>query len=566
MNIVGLHNDLDAGACLVQDGRVLCAINEERLSRVKLHSGVPRQSLAWVLDFAGLRLEDVDWFVYSWYGKQNDYGNYSRKLVTRVVEALHNDPGCGPILEQRVKVEFDRDQTTREKFEAWLHELGIPQTKVAYYDHHLTHAWSAFATSPFDEALVFTFDGRGDLKSATVSSVSTSKGIKEHDYLLSFDSLGFLYGQMTHYLGFDHNRHEGKVTGLAAMGDPAKTMGLMEQLITWESGTIRANIGLYKPFYTNLGERLMELLKSHTREDLAAAVQQHCETLVLKYMDHWIQELKPSQPVNMCASGGLFANVKLNQRIADRWGGDRFFVFPHMGDGGLMIGGALFHHYRLTGRAKCIFDGVYLGPAYDETDVLGALRAAGSDVVYDRPHDLVQSVVNDLTANRVVGYFDGRMEFGPRALGARSVLFHARDRRANDWLNKRMRRSEFMPFAPVTPIELAAECYKNWTAQDRNSFFMTQTYECLDDFQRRHPAVVHVDGTARPQIVRRDMNPRYYDVVRRYCDATGDRALINTSFNVHEEPIVCSPQDAISSLVRDCVDIVYLGPFRVMKK
>jgi len=159
--------------------------------------------------------------------------------------------------------------------------------------------------------------------------------------------------------------------------------------------------------------------------------------------------------------------------------------------------------------------------------------------------------------------FAGRMEYGPRALGARSILYHTRDATVNHWLNERLQRTEFMPFAPVTPEEYGALCYAGWRPEHVAAHFMTRTYACTEKFKKTHPAVVHVDGTARPQIVNRTMNGHYYEIVKTYCDRTGERALINTSFNLHEEPIVCAPRDAIESLLQKTIDVLYLEDFRM---
>ncbi len=180
-------------------------------------------------------------------------------------------------------------------------------------------------------------------------------------------------------------------------------------------------------------------------------------------------------------------------------------------------------------------------------------------------NDLVEETVNDLVAEKVVGFFQNRMEYGPRALGARSILYHTRDRSVNTWLNDRLRRTEFMPFAPVTPEDYAAECYLNWKPELKCAQLMTITFNCKKEFANRHPAVVHVDGTARPQVVTERLHGDYYLVVKGYCDRTGEQALINTSFNAHEEPIVCSPKDAIESIQQGMVDVLILGNYRVVR-
>jgi carbamoyltransferase len=432
-----------------------------------------------------------------------------------------------------------------------------------FLDHHSSHRWGAFACSPFDQAFVFTFDGRGDLKSTTAAIADRTSGIRELDYRLSLDSLGFLYGQITHYLGYKPHRHEGKVTGLAAYGDPAKTLPLFRSLLSFEDGAIVAQIAPYKPFYTNLQPELVAELDRFRPEDIAAGVQAHCEDLVTRYVAHWMKAAGRPDVRSVCLAGGVAANVKINQRVAELAGVDAVYVFPHMGDGGLPLGSCCQALFELTGQSKVAMPHVYLGPSFSADDIEAALDRHAGRLVYRRCEDAAADAVEDLLAERVVGWFEGRMEYGPRALGGRSIMYHTRDATVNDWLNKRMRRTEFMPFAPVTPVEYASACYEGWRPDDACTPFMTKTFACTERFRAVHKAVVHVDGTARPQVVTKDRNGRYYDVVKTYCDRTGELALINTSFNAHEEPIVCAPEDALGSLLDNVVDVVFIDGYRV---
>ena len=563
MYILGLHNDEDSGVALLKDGHIIDAVSEERFIRKKLFKGAPELSLQYVLQKNNISLSDIDHVAYSWHGQQNDYGSYASKLSRRLVRAMNENVDAGDIMIKRIDSEFSRDEETRREFEAWMAVKGRETSRIIYLDHHASHCWGAFGCSPFEEAFVFTFDGRGDLKSTTVSTADTRKGLVEHHYLLSFDSLGFLYGQITHYLGFIPHRHEGKVTGLAAFGNPAKTLPLFRKLISFDRGEFIAHIAPYKPFYTNMHADLVAELNKFSKEDVAAGVQTHCEELIANYVTYWIKKIDRPDIRSVCLAGGVVANVKINQRIADLAGVDFMYVFPHMGDGGLPLGSAIQAQFEQTGKAKVQMDTVYLGPSYDDTEIEKSLQKHSKSLLVERFKDKILETVQDLVDQKVIGWFEGRMEYGPRSLGARSILFHTRDRAANDWLNRRMRRTEFMPFAPVTPEVYAGESYHGWDPEDRCVRFMTRTHNCSEKFKELHPAVVHVDGTARPQIVWPELNGDYYRVVRAYCDRTGERALINTSFNAHEEPIVCSPDDAITSLLDGVVDILAIGNFRV---
>lgn len=561
MKILGIQNGQDAGVCLMADGVIVEAVNEERLTREKLYRGFPHQSVQHVLENNGLGFSDIDCIAYGWYGKQNDYPEFTQRFADRLIGAMERNAASGDILRRRLKAEISNSEHTRNNFEDTLRELGVDSKKIMFLDHHQCHAWSAFACSPFEEALVFTFDGRGDLRSTTVANASAKNGLTELDYLLTAESLGYLYGQITHFLGYTPHRHEGKITGLAAHGDSDKTIEMFRDLISWDGERFTANIGPYEPFYDQLNPVLSEAYGKHTPEDLAAGVQRHCEDLITQYVAHWLSKAGPDLPRDVCLAGGVAANVRINQKIAELPGIRNLYVFPHMGDGGLAVGAATHGNFRLTGNAKVAMPSVYLGPSYDDQKIASCLQEHVGTVEFEKFVDKAEQVAQALIDNKVVGFFDGRMELGPRALGARSILHHARDAAANDWLNKRMHRTEFMPFAPVTPIELASNCYIGWHEDELCSRFMTRTFDCTPDFTQTHPAVVHIDGTARPQIVNEVTNGDYYRVVKRYCDLTGDSALINTSFNRHEEPIVCTPEDAIAALEADMIDVLSIGSY-----
>lgn len=565
MNILSLYNAEDASACLLRDGVLVDAIGEERLRREKLYWGLPEMAMDYVLKRNGLTLDDIDHVVFGWNAHQHDFTSYITKLLARLADIEAPTPEMFKTVHERYAVEFERDTATRLEFRDWMREKGVPDEKVSYYDHHSTHAWSAFSTSPFDSAFVFTLDARGDMKSGSVSIADRENGVVEQAFNLPIDSLGFIYGQVTHYLGYTPHRHEGKVTGLAAHGDPEKTLPLFRRLISFKDGGFQSDLSIYRPFFTNLNAELVAELDRHTREDIAAGVQVHSEQMAVQFAEHWIRKLNRPDIRNVCMSGGLFANVLVNQRVADIDGVDNVYISPHMGDGGLVIGAAARKQFALNGNCRIEMPTVYLGTSYTRDEIkqyLDGFEERG-EITVTEPQDKVEDVVDAITSDLIVGYFDGRMEWGPRALGARSIIYHTRDGSVNDWLNKRLHRTEFMPFAPVTPVEYAAECYINWEPDQVAAQFMTRTYDCTKAFIERHPAVAHIDGTARPQVVSEELHGDYYRVVKRYCERTGDMALINTSFNQHEEPIVCSPDDAVKSLLHNNVDVLYAGPFRI---
>ncbi len=261
---------------------------------------------------------------------------------------------------------------------------------------------------------------------------------------------------------------------------------------------------------------------------------------------------------NLCLSGGIFANVKANAELFRSLGFDEVYIYPHMGDGGLGPGAAL----EFMQAKPEPFDNVYWGPSYSDDEIEQALKSAGGQgLTYQRLDDPEARIAELLTEKNVVARFDGRMEFGPRALCNRSILYGADEPEANNWLNKRLGRTEFMPFAPVVMKEHASKLFKGMDGTEHACQFMTIILDCTDWMKERCPAVVHVDGTARPQIVTKEINPSIHRVLSLYEQATGVPVLVNTSFNMHEEPIVCSPEDAVRAYLTSKLDYLAIGPY-----
>lgn len=552
MYILGIQNSYDSGAVIFKDGKCIFGINEERLSRIKMDDAFPVQSIQACLDYVGITKDDLDVISYGWHSRF-PYEDHLVDYVKRAIEISNDGEEAKRIMLERIKVEIERSVPRKAAFDQKMTEMGLI-SKVEYYDHHKTHAASAFYTSPFDEALVFTMDASGNFRSGTVS-VGKNNELEELYSSYTWDSVGFLYGQITQLLGFKPHRHEGKVTGLAAFGDPNKCLPIMREMISVKDGKITAKIGkYYKPFFYEQCEALKEALKNHTREDIAAALQKHTEDVVTEYIKYYVDKYKIS---NIALNGGLFANVKLNQRIREIPGVNDLFIFPHMGDGGLPYGSAILSAHKRNFNVERLKQ-VYLGPESSDAEVEQSVQKYADKLSikkYDNA-DLVNEVVRLLKNDTIIGLFQGRMEYGPRALGNRTVLYHARDPKVNEWLNKRLRRTEFMPFAPFTTKELASKCFVGWKPSFITTNFMTECFDCTDEMKEKAPAVVHIDGTARPQIVELPDNPFYYDVVTAWHKETDGLCLINTSFNEHEQPIVCVIEDAVLSLLEDNVDVV----------
>jgi carbamoyltransferase len=591
--------DKDASASLVEDGRILFAAGEERFSRHKQHAGFPRQAIEAALSATGTDPAALDLVAYpflKWeqeekhirtaleeeraflrYAEPLDLGPLLRAADARVrprSAAIHgldspNQRMRRP-LHKRLAYRLlgtssrSRAQALRES-RAWgeaavadhrrhgqellegLAALGL-EKKLKHYEHHLSHAANAYLASGFDHALVVTLDGYG---SGLAGSISVGRGgAITRQHRLNFPhSLGSMYEMVTAALGFRPDRHAGKIVGLAAYGDPGVLEELLMARVEQRGGGFRLREVQNSHFARHLAVR-------YPMVDVAAAYQRVLERVATRLVAHWLAATGCQKVV---LSGGVTANVKMNQRIHELEGVEGIFIYPNMGDGGCGTGIALQESW--PGGVGEPLEHVYLGPGYGEAEIEAALRA--EDLAFTRPPALAAEVARRIHAGQVVGRFDGRMEYGPRALCNRSILYHAREPEVNHWLNQRLGRTEFMPFAPVTLWEARDRCYHGLAGALHAAEFMTITFDCTDWMKAHCPAAVHVDGTARPQLLRRETNPGAWDIVHQYEKLSGIPCLINTSFNMHEEPIVCSPRDAIRAFLDGRLDGLAIGPFYV---
>lgn len=561
IKILGVCNANVSGATLLVGNDVSASVNEERFSRLKNDRAFPRKSIEYCLESSGLKPDDIDYVACgAWKGVDE---SFLPQYIDDVIDAVIRDPSAKQLVSDKTRVSIERDHYAKNDLIINLEKMGFSPDKISFYDHHLSHAYTAFYPSPFKEALVLTIDGRGDFKSATMNKASRSSGIELLDSVSMLYSLGAFYGFITRFLGFTPDKHEGKVTGLAAYGNPDKCMHILKRMINY-SDKIIAYLGRdYSPF---LSARLPELekeLSQFSREDISAAAQQLTEEITLNYLKEYLQLTKLK---NVCLSGGVFGNVKLNEKILELDEVENIYVFPQMGDGGNPFGGALIKLYELGKEFNYPLKHVYLGPEYSSEEITKAVDGFKGKVKCVPLKDYtLRKVAQDIADGKCIGIFSGRMEFGPRALGARSILVRGGDRDITNILNKKLNRSEFMPFAPVTLEEYADDYYEDWNKEHISSYFMTVCYKCKTKATELSRGVVHVDNTARPQIINGDYNKLYYDLLTEYHKLTGIPTFINTSFNNHEEPIVCSPEDAIKSLLIDNVDYILMKDLIVSK-
>ena len=557
--ILGISYNSTAEAVIIKNGSVVCAIAEERLNRIKNWYGIPRQSIEWVLKEAGLTMSDIDIIA----THDGTHIEEDRKpLFERQAELIRASKTIDrKRKEAQLKILWDKfnhvEEVIRHRHVTYIKELESFGPPVYRVSHHMAHAASAYFTSGWDNCYVLTADGWGsDMSNGLFQCRSGT--IKEVNNSSIIDSLGYFYGSITKYLGFTPHKHEGKVLGLSGHGNPEKLKSFFSKMIGFDRtrGSFRGFMenGYYVPIFDN--PWLAEVLPNESREDIAAGAQRVLEDVILEY----VKKMVPPRS-NLCLSGGIFANVLLNQKIASLPNRAQVYVYPNMGDGGLAVGSALYAYSQVTSLRPKAIGTVYWGPEYSDKDIESVLKT--SNVPYKKIKNIETVVARLLADGNVVARFNGRMENGPRSLGNRSVLYKSDDPSVNDWLNKKLKRTEFMPFAPVTLIEYARDCYRGWKKHERPATFMTITCDCSRLMKKMSPGVVHVDGTARPQFIRRSQNPSYYKILREFHKRTGNPSLINTSFNMHEEPIVCSPSDAVRAFLDSELPYLAIGNYMV---
>lgn len=579
--IVGINLPLksrchESGVALIDfEGRIIFALNEERLSRKKLDGDFPVLSIRAMLDHTGIKPEEVKlvavptlslrqkaWRFCKFMWRERRGRIFSRtawQAIWRILKQKGNIKAAKPPADQEQEaftLKYDWRDFIRQAF---------PQAEIKLVDHHLAHAAGAYFTSPWSDALVLTVDGAGNLLSSIAAFGRTGR-IEILDQTFLPHSPGSFWGSITKACGFQSGtRHGGKVTGLAAAGQPEKLIDKMRQAIWTDALRFKVReellfdpANLIPSWSSYEPARLKAHLGEASREDIAAAAQQRLDEVICEVVKTALlrQGYGGQRRAKIALAGGVFANVLTNQKIMELPGVSDVYVFPAMSDGGLALGAALYELSRQKILLPRPLSSIYLGPDYDGSAVRDYLEKIGA-----KYRDMIQpakEVAALLHEGQVVALYRGRMEYGPRALGNRSILYAPTDPGVNDWLNKQLRRSEFMPFAPVTLREKIQDCYVGITSDPLAAKYMTITYQCTDKMKREAPACVHLDGTARPQVIAREDNPYYYDILHEYYQLSGIPTLINTSFNMHEEPIVCAPADALRAFLDSGIDYLVM--------
>jgi len=540
INYSGMHDS--AIAIVSPDGQPVFALSLERLTRVK-QDGRPPYGL----------LVDMPW------DKIDTIAVSTEEYFAHPAEAQSR------ILMTRLKQPRTEGLRHGKPFYDFLNSLPV---KKEFVCHQTAHVCSAFWGSGFDDAICVSYDG-GMCNSPWFGGVykaSRKDGITSLDMFsaLDYPKVTSLYTFVTALLGFAPNKHEGKITGLAAYGKP--TDACRKLLLRWFNDEfMELESTLEWAFAYDAVKnptllvneikiaRFREVAKDFSREELAATVQEFAE-------EHILNILKKSKELgwannNICLAGGLFANVKINQKAAKEWGGN-LFVAPPMTDDGTALGAAWHILSKRGGFNPRPINSMYLGSEYSCDEIEAVLKEEG--IVYRTTSEADKEIACLLSQDCVVGLFIGKSEFGPRGLCHRSILAQATKSDINNNLNNRLNRTEFMPFAPITIFEDGVDCYNEIEKIGHAAEFMTVTVNCTESMRSSCPAVVHVDFTARPQLVKKDVNQFVYSVLENYKKLTEKPALVNTSFNIHEEPIVDSVDDALRGFFESGLDYLYL--------
>ncbi len=605
MRVLGISPlDKDSTVSFLEDGHVLFACGEERLSRVKLQSGFPHKALAEGFRRLNWSAESIDAVAYAFFdwdeearliadavtaddkfnrgttGSSNAkykaaIGTGYRVDRTRLIPGLDTEQSefmprkawWKRFYYERIAGGKRADRAAHEKLfrkwrelavgehKKWSEDLaaglkthGLDKKPLKRFQHHDTHAANAYYASPYRDALIVTLDGYGSGMCGGVYT-GTEKGLRNLVRFTFPNSLGIFYEHVTSGLGFKPSRHEGKIVGLASYGDPKHLADVLLERFDTTNGDIKIACAQNHYFTRALATHF-------AKRDVAAAYQYVLEEVTRRVVTYWLAKTGKTKVV---VSGGVHANVKLNQRIREIPGVDGLFVYPNMGDGGCGTGAAMLVFGHETMSRAGGYDAVYYGPDYTDDQIRGALDKEGLKYErFDAPEDRVAELLSE---DHIIGRFNGRMEYGPRALGNRSVLYPAKEPEVNQWLNHQLARTEFMPFAPSCLAEAAPQLFRNLPGAEKTAEFMTVTFDCTDEMKAHSPAAVHVDGTARPQLVTPRSNPSYHKLISAYAARTGIPVVINTSFNMHEEPIVCSPDDAVRAFLLGNVDYLAIGHF-----
>lgn len=555
----------DSAAAIVRDGDMLGLVEEERFLRRKHVADFPIHSIKWCCDIAGIKPNELDHVVYYWDPKM--------ARLPRAMHLLRYFPRSLKLIRSRGDKEVNMlrlGTTLNERLSLNGH------TKIHYAPHHLCHAASTFLTSPFDEAAILTIDAAGEWD-CTWMGTGSGLDMKCLRTMRFPNSLGLVYGAVTEYLGYKFASGEGKVMGLASYGDPKRYIDLFRDIVrTKPDGGYQVNLSYFtyhyrgrpnwfsRKFYDALGPaRDAEGELTDHYKDVAAAVQLRTEEIGL-HMARWLRQTTGLNKV--CLAGGVCLNSVMNGRILLESVFDEVVVQPAANDAGTALG-ACYWLWNMVMRQprKYVFEHAYFGPSWTQQQCAAAAEQvvqSGAAVKIDRLDDAPTVAAKLLADGKIIGWFQDRMEMGPRALGNRSILADPRTAEMKDLLNSRVKfREEFRPFAPSVLEDKTGE----WFVSGYPSPYMILVYDVRPEKRQLVPAITHVDGTGRVQSVSKKHNPKYYRLIEQFEKITDVPVVLNTSFNIRGQPIVNEPQQAIECFLKTGMDALFLGDLLLTK-
>ena len=579
MKILGINAfHADSSACIVVNGEIICAIEEERLTRLKHWAGFPKLSIEACLFKANLEIEDIDYIAIN--------KDPNAHIFEKVNYAIRKKPSLKNII-SRVKsrkANYDIAKLIHENFNV---EKNIVEAKICNVEHHIAHLASTFYTSKFEDAIVLSIDGFGDFVSTMWGQAKNNKIITK-DYVSFPHSLGLFYQAITQYLGFYNYGDEYKIMGMAGYGIPRFEEEMNQIVSCTDDGKFELGLnfflhqseGVSMEFdtgYPNIGtlftsnlEDLLGPARSKNEEitqkhkDIAASVQLQYE----KVLFHILKMLNQKFPNNnkLCLSGGCAQNSLANGKITSVSTFDEVWIQPAAGDAGGALGAALVTHFEKNDSRPNYMVNSSLGLSYTNDQILKIInsdeRINSFKVDYfENDNQLENETVKALLDGNVIGFFHGAFEWGPRALGNRSIIVDPRMKNMKDLLNKKIKKREsFRPFAPSV---LDSEV-KNWFKKNEQVPFMTHVFEIKDEKRKEIPAVTHIDGTGRLQSVSKESNQRYYNIILKFFQETNVPMILNTSFN-ENEPIVNSPKEAIDCFLRTDMDKIVVENYIISR-
>ncbi len=559
----------DSSAALIKDGIVVAASQEERFTRKKHDTSFPLNAVKYCLKSEGITINDIDYVSF--------YEKPFIKFERVIYQHLSEFPKSLKVFLGNMPSWFN------EKFRImrFIRKKLKYNKDVFFIEHHMAHAAGSFLISPFEKAAILTVDGVGEW-TTTALGLGENNKIDLKKEIVFPHSLGLLYSAITAYLGFSVNNSEYKVMGLSSYGDMSKETNpyykkFKKMIDIKEDGSYKLDMSYFSYHYKNTmpSKKLCKLLGGPIRKaeselterhkEIAAALQLITEEIMIKMLN---QLYKETNCENLVLAGGVGLNSVFNGKILKNTPFKFFWSQPDPGDGGTSVGAAVFlYNSILNNKRKYVMESAYLGPAYGHLEIKNYLEKNNIKFSeFKNENELVKNVAELINQDNVIGWFSGKMEWGPRALGSRSILSNATNPRMQEILNLKVKhREKFRPFAPVVCCDDAEKYFECDIPIPKPTDFMLMVYPILDQWHKKIPSVTHVDGSGRLQTIRRNQNYLYYDLIKEFGKLSGIPILINTSFNIRGEPIVCTPEDAYKCMMGTEIDYLVMDNFLIKR-